>query len=559
MTELQEKQIEKISLDIDQQGLTFTPLKNELLDHICCQIEMAMEQGMTFNEAYRKVRTAMGRKRIRQIQDETLTLISKKYRRMKRIMYGLGVAAPVLVIIAALFKVNHWPGGGLLITLALFITGMVFLPLFVMVRIRDTRRMDEPVPLGIYLTGMIAGMFAILGTLFKVQHWPGASIMLTLGLAGLALVFLPLFARYRIRESKKKNEPINKGLWIGGIAAGMLVIIGMLFKIMHWPGASIAFLVSWSLVAVVFLPLLVLNQLKQSENRINSFFGILLVAVTAAIFIMALMRSTPEYYSFGYVVMENSAVGQANYYQEQSRHESAATGTAIPGKAVSGTAVSGTAISGAETPTTESTDARVSARDLSDAQLSGNEVSTAGVRADMAGDPADIAGISADIAGDPAELAKISMGIAKASSELTLLHTEADALCNYIQSVREELAFIYSGEEAHPVTDRGAIDAREIYLVGKSSLPYEFIVDRDENRVFDMLEAFRVHALQLTAEEALITFIDTQFSFNPPEELDQEQWSKFCFTGPLMHSIAILGTFESTVRMVEREILNAAI
>lgn len=499
MIELQEKQIEKISVEIDQQGLTFTPLKNELLDHICCQIEIAMEQGMTFNEAYRKVRSDMGRKRIRQIQDETLTLISKKYRRMKRIMYGLGVAAPILVIIAALFKAYHWPGGGVMITLALFITGMVFLPLFVMVRIRDTRRMDEPVPLGLYLTGMITGMITILGTLFKIQHWPGASILLTLGLAGLALGFLPAFARYRIREAKRKNESINKGLWIGGIIAGMLVIVGTLFKIQHWPGAGIALIISWSMLAVVVLPLLVLNQLKQSEQRINSFFGILLISVSAAVFIMALMRSTPEYYSFGYVVMENSAVGQTNYHASQIMNAPPATGS-------SG---SGSGFSGEETSMTEV------------AVGASEEVQ---VNADMAA-----------------------------------FRDEADALCSYIQSLREELAKSYSGEEDQPITDRGAIDVREMFLVGKSSLPYELISARDENKMYRMLEAFQDHALELTEEEALITFIDTQFSFNPPQELDQEQWSKFCFTGPLMHSIAILGTFQSTVRMVEREIIDRSI
>jgi hypothetical protein len=502
MAELQERQIEEISMDIDQQGLTFTPLKNELLDHICCEIEKEMERGMTFNDAYRKVRTAMGRKRIRQIQDETLTLISKKYRRMKRIMYGLGVAAPVLVITAALFKAYHWPGGGVMITLALFITGMVFLPLFVMVRIRDTRRMDEPVPLALYLTGMISGMIAILGTMFKVQHWPGASIMLVLGLVGLALVFLPAFARYRIRDARQKNEPINKGLWIGGIAAGMLVIIGTLFKIMHWPGAGIALIISWSMLAVVILPLLVLNQLKQSERQINSFFGILLATVSAAVFIMALMRSTPEYYSFGYVVMENSAVGQANYFHGHTmRAQSLAGG----------------------------------------GEILMNQVSEADVS--PGGD--ESAGGSMDVQSDDGS-----------AYNLARLSAEADELCSYLQGLREELAYSNSWEGSAPVTKDGAIDARVMYKVGKSSLPYQYIAERDENRMYTMLEAFRDHALVLTEDEALKTFIETQFSFNPPEELDREQWSKFCFTGPLMHSIAILGTFESTVRLVEQAIIS---
>jgi hypothetical protein len=318
MPELMEKEIEMISDDIDQQGLTFTPLKNELLDHICCQIEEGMEQGMSFNEAYRKVRTDMGRKRIRQIQDETLTFISKKYRRMKRIMYVMGVAAPILLIAAAIFKAFHWPGASVLITLALFITGMVFLPIFVMVRIRDTRRQDEPVPMNLYLTGMIFGMIAILGTLFKVQHWPGAGWMMTIGLAGTALVFLPMYASYQIRSSKKEIRASTRRLWIGGTITGIFFILGALFKIMHWPGAGIVIIVSWSVVAVIFIPLLVLNQLRQSENRISNFFGILLFSVAAAVIVMALTRSVPEYYSLGYFMMEDNFLGSAEYYHEKT-------------------------------------------------------------------------------------------------------------------------------------------------------------------------------------------------------------------------------------------------
>lgn len=318
MPELLEKEVEKISNDIDQQGLTFTPLKNELLDHICCQIEEEMERGMTFNEAYKKVRSDMGRKRIRQIQDETLTLISKKYRRMKRIMYGLGVTAPILLIAGAIFKVFHWPGASILITLALFITGMVFLPIFVMVRIRDTRRQDEPVPINLYLSGMIFGMIAILGTLFKIQHWPASGIMLTVGLAGTALVFLPLYASHQIRSTTGENRASTRRLWIGGTITGILFILGALFKIMHWPGAGIVILVSWSAVAMVFIPLLVLNQLKQSENRIGNFFGILLFSVAVAVIVMALSRSVPEYYSLGYFMMEDNLLGSAEYYQEKT-------------------------------------------------------------------------------------------------------------------------------------------------------------------------------------------------------------------------------------------------
>ncbi|MBL7110791.1 MAG: hypothetical protein ISS19_02475 [Bacteroidales bacterium] len=313
MLELTEQEIDRISSEIDQQGLTYTQLKNEILDHICCNIEAEMEQGLTFNEAYRKVKSEMGKKRIRQIQDETLYLISKKYRRMKRLMFVLGVAVPIIIIIASIFKVMHWPGASILITLSLFVTGAVFLPVFVMVRIRDTRKQDEPVPMGLYLTGMIAGILTVIGALMKIQHLPGAGIFLTLGLVGLAFVFLPIFAVVRMREARKKNEPLNTGMYISGVVAGILFILGALFKVQHWPGAGAVILVSWFSVAVLLLPFFVLNQLKQKENRINNFFGIIVVVSMVAILIMALTRptSTSKDVLDTFIQMENNLLNQA--------------------------------------------------------------------------------------------------------------------------------------------------------------------------------------------------------------------------------------------------------
>jgi len=318
MLELTEKEIDRISSDIDQQGLTYTLLKDELLDHICCDIEAEMENGLTFNEAYRKVKGRMGKKRIRQIQDETLYLISKKYRRMKKLMYVLGVAVPIMIMAALIFKLMHWPGAGVLISGALFTAAIFFLPVFVMVRIRDTRRQDEPVPLGLYITGMISGMMTIVGALFKLQHMPGSGVLLTLGLGSLALVFVPMFVIVQMREAQKKNKPINKVQYYGGMIAGVLFILGALFKTMHWPGGGIGFITSWFLVAVLLLPMLALNQLKQKGNRINNFFTIVVVISFIAILLMAWFRSRPRNVLEGFFFPENSMTINASYLSNQS-------------------------------------------------------------------------------------------------------------------------------------------------------------------------------------------------------------------------------------------------
>lgn len=318
MHELTEREIGQISHEIDRQGLTYTLLKDEMLDHICCDIEAEMETGLTFNEAYRKVKGLIGNNRIRQVQDETLYLINKKYRKMKKLMYVLGVAAPVLIVVGALFKMLHWPGAGLMVTLALFATGILFLPLFVMVRIRDTRQQNESVPMGLYLTGMISGILTIIGALFKVQHWAGAGILLVLGLFSLAVVFLPIFAVVKIRDARKQNIPVATGVYITGVIAGILFIAGALFKVQHWPGAGFVIASSWLAVAVFLLPFLLLNVLKQERNRVNVFFSIILVASFVSVFVMALVRAPSKYDHQGLMFSEKSMITSANQMDLQN-------------------------------------------------------------------------------------------------------------------------------------------------------------------------------------------------------------------------------------------------
>jgi len=53
-----------------------------------------------------------------------------------------------------------------------------------------------------FISGALFSSLTILGVLFKIQHWPGASILLVLGLAGLAIIFIPSFAKYKYDKDK---------------------------------------------------------------------------------------------------------------------------------------------------------------------------------------------------------------------------------------------------------------------------------------------------------------------------------------------------------------------
>ena len=56
-----------------------------------------------------------------------------------------------------------------------------------------------------YISGVITTMLALIGVLFKILYWPGANILLVLGMASLSLIFIPSFAKYMYDKSKAEN------------------------------------------------------------------------------------------------------------------------------------------------------------------------------------------------------------------------------------------------------------------------------------------------------------------------------------------------------------------
>ena len=51
-----------------------------------------------------------------------------------------------------------------------------------------------------YSLTAIFSSLTLLGILFKVMHWPGASVAFVLGVAGFALIGIPLIAVYKFRQ-----------------------------------------------------------------------------------------------------------------------------------------------------------------------------------------------------------------------------------------------------------------------------------------------------------------------------------------------------------------------
>lgn len=82
---LTQTQIYRVELALEAQKIEYLPLKDELLDHICCQIETHIEKGNSFESGLAEALETFGPAEIAWVQSETLNQITHKSNLMKRV------------------------------------------------------------------------------------------------------------------------------------------------------------------------------------------------------------------------------------------------------------------------------------------------------------------------------------------------------------------------------------------------------------------------------------------------------------------------------------------
>ena len=86
------------------------------------------------------------------------------------------------------------------------------------------------------ISHLLVGAIFTIGLLFKFMHWPYAGELLIASLGGIAIALL----EYAIRNRKSKS--LTRDLIYPLL--GIVYVLGMLFKVMHWPGADTMLVIS---------------------------------------------------------------------------------------------------------------------------------------------------------------------------------------------------------------------------------------------------------------------------------------------------------------------------
>ena len=122
----------------------------------------------------------------------------------------------------------------------------------------------------IYFIALITTFLIVSGSLFKIMHWPGAAIMIILGSFSFAFLFIPLIILKKFKEESFSKDQIIYSI---GIILGTVLGIGFIFKIMHWPMATILMLSSIILFNFLYVPAYFISRYNRDELRYSTIIN----------------------------------------------------------------------------------------------------------------------------------------------------------------------------------------------------------------------------------------------------------------------------------------------
>jgi hypothetical protein len=126
-------------------------------------------------------------------------------------------------------------------------------------------------------SGITASLLILLGAIFKTLHWPGASVMLVSGAILFGFLFLPLMI---ILKFKDEERLIDKWVLSFGFLVALGVFTGLLARLMHWSFAFDLLRISLTLFVFIHVPLYFFTRVRRPDLRFNTIVNSSLMMAT---------------------------------------------------------------------------------------------------------------------------------------------------------------------------------------------------------------------------------------------------------------------------------------
>ena len=196
LTDEQERKIIEL---LDKDGLKMKSLRDDILDHLCCVVEIRIKKGEAFEMALQEALIELAPNGLSEIERKTIFLLN--YRRilmMKILMYLIGFVGAFTLTAGITFKLLYFPYANMLFTGGFLLLLLVFLPLYTFdkFKLAIARSLSERLKI---IMGCVSGTVIGLSGVFKFLHWQGASVLLLAGAFIFAAGYLPFlfFTMYK--------------------------------------------------------------------------------------------------------------------------------------------------------------------------------------------------------------------------------------------------------------------------------------------------------------------------------------------------------------------------
>lgn len=167
MQQLTNEQLLQLRDYLQQRGLTFKPLLEEMIDHASCDLESRIEQGETFEAAWQQWVNDIPENHFKIIQTKTMETINKQFNFSRALSY----LSLVLLFGAFIFKTMHLQGATELLLSSFFsIAASLLTSSLSGIHLHKEKKG------AVRILAVVGGVIILLmGYAFKLLHLPGAN------------------------------------------------------------------------------------------------------------------------------------------------------------------------------------------------------------------------------------------------------------------------------------------------------------------------------------------------------------------------------------------------
>jgi hypothetical protein len=202
---LTREQVEIVTNFVTHNKVTLPTLKDDVVDHLCCEVEEYMKKGKTFEESLRQAVYELAPSGLHFIQQQTFYILDGKIMfNMRKITFLIGSLAAMSMSFGWLLKVLEVPEIGnrfFAIGSAAFL--LLFLPLLGVNYFKMNRK---PVTHKLKMTfGLVSAILIGISLLARIMHLPGADEVLWAGGVVFTFGFLPTLF-YTFYQNSRASE-----------------------------------------------------------------------------------------------------------------------------------------------------------------------------------------------------------------------------------------------------------------------------------------------------------------------------------------------------------------